>query len=89
VILSSILRILATENPKMINLNNRLKNTTLANKQQSKHQMMFKVENEMINIENENKKQTKNGLKRTEKKEKEEERRYLNHIRILASKIQC
>jgi len=52
---------LATENPKMINLNNRLKNTTLANKQQSKHQMMFKVENEMINIENENKNGQKMG----------------------------
>jgi len=32
----------------MNNLNKRLKNTTLTNKQQSNHQMNFKVENEMI-----------------------------------------
>jgi len=47
---------LATENPKMNNLNNCLKYTTLTNKQQSKHKMKFKVENEMIQTENENKK---------------------------------
>jgi hypothetical protein len=40
----------------MNNLNNRLKNTTLTNEQQSKLQMKFKVENEMIKIENKNKK---------------------------------
>jgi len=56
VILSSILQTLATENPKMNNLNNCLKYTTLTNKQQSKHKMKFKVENEMIQTENENKK---------------------------------
>jgi len=39
----------------MNNLNNSLKNTTLTNKQQSKHQMEIKVENEMIKTENENK----------------------------------
>jgi len=37
----------------MNNLNNRLKNTTLINKQQSKHQVKFKVENKMIKTENE------------------------------------
>jgi len=39
----------------MNNLNNCLKYTTLTNKQQSKHKMKFKVENEMIKTENENK----------------------------------
>jgi len=36
----------------MNNLNNHLKNTTLTNKQQCKHQMKFKVVNEMIKTDN-------------------------------------
>jgi len=39
----------------MNNLNNCLKNITVTNKQQSKHQMKFKVENEVIKTENKNK----------------------------------
>jgi len=73
-ILSFILRILVTENLKMNNLNNRLKNTTLINKQQSKHQMKFKVENEMIKTENENKIKNRQKMGENEqRKEKEEE----------------
>ena len=40
----------------MNNLKNGIKNTTLTNKQKSKHQMQFKVENEWIKNENEYKK---------------------------------
>jgi hypothetical protein len=72
----------------MNNLNNRLKNTTLTNKQQSKLQMKFKVENEMIKIENKNKKTDKKWGKMNRENEKEKERCYLNHIRILPSNIQ-
>ena len=58
----------------MNNLNNRLKNTTLINKQQSKHQMKFKVENEMIKTENENKIKNRQKMGENEqRKEKEEE----------------
>jgi len=39
-------------------------------------------------VENENKKMDKKLVKTNREKEKEEERRYLNHIRILPSKIQ-
>jgi len=56
----------------MNNLNNRLKNTTLINKQQRKHQMKFKVENEMIKTENENK---KNEQKMGENEQRKRKRR--------------
>ena len=80
-ILSSILRILATENPKMINLNNCLKTQhSQTNKQESKHQKNFNVENEMIKTKNKNKKTDKKWVKTNREKEKEEERCYLNHI---------
>ena len=53
----------------MNNLNNRLKNTTLINKQQNMHKMKFQVENEWIKNEKK-KKWLQQWRKRTEVKRK-------------------
>jgi len=54
----------------MNNLKNGLKNTTLTNKQQSKHQIKFKVENEWIKNENEDKKKSQKWEKTNKDKKK-------------------